>query len=602
MKTTSQTIDTNSMATAEPSVQVNQDVMYLYKSQEGFEAIKTWYDELVDQIEIDFTSEYVDTRFGKTHMLVCGPEDGEPMILVQAVAGSAPLWRNQLPVLAKRFRVYALDTVGQPGRSAPNPPSYFNNDYLNWLCDVQDSLGLKKSHFIGVSTGGWKVMRMATDYPERVDKVVMLSPMGLSHARLPWKIWFKRVMQKSKDANALENELTAKSIKSPSASGSVSFGSFDRQLARAMALCTRHFRLDRAMCIYNDKTQKISFIKAFKLVWQFFTSEKKSLLQKMEAPGLVLFGEHEILYNPDKVSKKALKLMPNVEVGIIEKSGHACIYDQPAESNRRIMRFFDGIKTQTAPEPLADTNVIKERLIKAGQLEEIHGEDGGPYMRLMLKRVPNVEAGFMRIWKAPQGSHIDRVFHIWMGGRGNDMNLMYAMTRADSPVPHFLMHYNLNPKDIWSYHIDMVPKVDGVMYPDYWRKVMSPLSAITESKAVKAIPTRRIQADRKQYLSSWSMYGKEVPKEEYMYVRDEVMPHFVDHFLELVDNCDYRTVGSAYLIERGRKQMDVLFDREMDRKGWGRLEALFGEEAGEALRKACRDELCEIEMPAANHY
>ena len=36
--------------------------------------------------------------------------------------------------------------------------------------------------------------------------------------------------------------------------------------------------------------------------------------------------------------------------------------------------------------------------------------------------------------------------------------------------------------------------------------------------------------------------------------------------------------------------MDSLFDRDMDLKGWGRLEAIFGSDAGEQLRLACRTE------------
>ncbi len=319
---------------------VDSEVLALYKSEEGYNAIRDWYDALLEQIEIPFESRYVDTRFGRTHMLVCGPEDAEPLVLVQAVAGSSPLWRNQLPVLAEHFRVYALDTNGQPGRSAPNPPSFFNDDYVNWILDVLDALGIDKANFVGVSTGGWKVMRVATDHPERVASLVMLSPIGLSHARLPWKIWIKRVMKKNKDADVLEEELTAKSVSSPSASGNVSFGSFDRQLARAMALCTRHFRLDRALHVYNPKTNRVTIGKAIKLLRRFFISEPKSILSKMQSRGLILFGEHEILFNPQKVSRRALSLMPNIEVDIVENSGHACIYDQPQASNERIMAFL----------------------------------------------------------------------------------------------------------------------------------------------------------------------------------------------------------------------------------------------------------------------
>ena len=43
--------------------------------------------------------------------------------------------------------------------------------------------------------------------------------------------------------------------------------------------------------------------------------------------------------------------------------------------------------------------------------------------------------------------------------------------------------------DNWSYHLDLPGKVDGVMYPDYWEQVFSPLSAITEKKKFKNLPT-----------------------------------------------------------------------------------------------------------------
>jgi hypothetical protein len=69
-----------------------------------------------------------------------------------------------------------------------------------------------------------------------------------------------------------------------------------------------------------------------------------------------------------------------------------------------------------------------------------------------------------------------------------------------------------------------------------------------------------------------------------------VVPFYLDHFFTLVDSFRYGTVSRDYLIERGRKQMDILLKREMDLSGWGRLESLFGREAGDQLRHECRRE------------
>jgi hypothetical protein len=72
------------------------------------------------------------------------------------------------------------------------------------------------------------------------------------------------------------------------------------------------------------------------------------------------------------------------------------------------------------------------------------------------------------------------------------------------------------------------------------------------------------------------------------------MPVYLQQFFNLVDNFNYTGVDRDYLIERGRKQMDILLKREMDLSGWGRLESLFGREAGDQLRYECRREHHEL--------
>ncbi len=310
----------------------------LYKSDEGYRAIMSWYDDALKTIDCPFEEYFVRTRFGHTHMLVAGHEDAEPLILIPGVAGCAPLWRRQLPAFAKHFRVYALDIVGQPGRSDPNPPSFLNDDYVDWLRDVLDGLQIDSAHFAGTSVGGWIVLRMALVAPERVNKIVMLSPTGVSRARLPIKIWLTRVMNKRKDANELEDDLTAKSVSSKSPGGS--FGTFDRQLARLMALCTRHYRVDRSVGIYNEDTHKVDKVQGLRVLRKFFLSEPKYVLEQLSVPGLLIFGQHEVLYNPYKIVKRAKKLMPSLETDVIEGAGHAAIYDKPDAVNQVVIDYL----------------------------------------------------------------------------------------------------------------------------------------------------------------------------------------------------------------------------------------------------------------------
>ena len=310
----------------------------LYKSEDGHKAIMDWYDNVLSMIDADCASKYVPTRFGRTHMLVSGPEDAPPIFLIPGVSGCAPLWRRQIPEFSKHFRVYALDIVGQPGKSDPNTPSFLNDDFSLWLMDVLDGLKIDRAHIAGTSVGGWIALRFGIFAPERVNKIVMLSPTGISRARLPFRIWITKYLNKWKDADALQDDLTAKSVtnKSPGRS----FGTFDRQLAKLMALCTRHYRVDRSMGIYNETTKKVDFWSGMKVIRKFFLSEPKSYLRQFKVPGLLVFGEHEVLYNPWKVAKRAVKLMPVLETDVIEGAGHAAIYDQPDTVNAKVVEYL----------------------------------------------------------------------------------------------------------------------------------------------------------------------------------------------------------------------------------------------------------------------
>ena len=181
-------------------------------------------------------------------------------------------------------------------------------------------------------------MDMAIRKSDLIDKVVMCGPTGLARARLPFHQWFSRAMAKQKDADVLSDDLTASSFSKPR-SGKT-FGSFDRQLARGMALCTRFYRVDKSLGVYNEKTSRVNYIKALKVIGKFFFSVNKKKLKTFSNKGLLIFGEFEVLYNPYKISKKIKKLIPHLQIEIVKDAGHAAIYDQPDEVNRKVLDFL----------------------------------------------------------------------------------------------------------------------------------------------------------------------------------------------------------------------------------------------------------------------
>ena len=143
---------------------------------------------------------------------------------------------------------------------------------------------------------------------------------------------------KKKDADVLSDDLTASSFSKPR-SGET-FGSFDRQLARGMALGTRHYRVDKSLGIYNEKTSRVDILKALKVIGKFFFSVDKNRLRSFKNKGLLIFGEFEVLYNPWKISKRLQKLIPSLQIEIVKDAGHAAIYDQPEAVNELVLEFL----------------------------------------------------------------------------------------------------------------------------------------------------------------------------------------------------------------------------------------------------------------------
>lgn len=152
--------------------------MSLFTSAEGKAALLEWYEKFAARIEPAPERRVVTTRFGDAHVLVGGPVGAPNVVLLHgALASSAHLLGELQPLLA-RFRVHAVDVVGQSVKSADQQPSVKNDDYGHWLADVFDGLSLAQAMVLGVSWGGFVSLRFTAVAPERVEKLVLLVPAG----------------------------------------------------------------------------------------------------------------------------------------------------------------------------------------------------------------------------------------------------------------------------------------------------------------------------------------------------------------------------------------------------------------------------------------
>lgn len=98
---------------------------------------------------------------------------GEPLLLLHGNGQSIWAFHQQIPELAKTYRVIAVDTRAQ-GRSTNTAPKL---DYDLFAADMKtllDSLHLKNVNVLGWSDGGNTALIMAIKYPEYVNKIMVM--------------------------------------------------------------------------------------------------------------------------------------------------------------------------------------------------------------------------------------------------------------------------------------------------------------------------------------------------------------------------------------------------------------------------------------------
>lgn len=110
---------------------------------------------------------------------------GPAVLLLHGWGGSSELWRAVAGHLAgRRFSALAPDLPGFGGTAQP-PAAWGVEDYARWTLALLDSRGLDRVHVVGHSFGGRVGIKMASLWPERVDRLVLTSSAGIRPARPP---------------------------------------------------------------------------------------------------------------------------------------------------------------------------------------------------------------------------------------------------------------------------------------------------------------------------------------------------------------------------------------------------------------------------------
>ena len=120
-------------------------------------------------------SRFVDVEGIRVHYQEAGEQNAPPLILIHGFASSTLVWSKVfLPLAEAGFRVIAIDMLGFGYSGKPRNGEYTIAGQAKLLIGLLNQLGIKRATLLGSSYGGAVAATCALDYPERVDRLVLI--------------------------------------------------------------------------------------------------------------------------------------------------------------------------------------------------------------------------------------------------------------------------------------------------------------------------------------------------------------------------------------------------------------------------------------------
>jgi pimeloyl-ACP methyl ester carboxylesterase len=288
----------------------------MFKSDAARTRYMAAYDAMLRDWPVAYEELDLPTRLGTTHVIASGPLDAPPLVMLPCWQGTATVWRPNVEGLSQHFRIYAVDVIGQPGKSVANRRIRSRRDYADWFTDLLDGLGVQRTSIVGNSYGGFLALSQASLTPERVDRVVLISPSGTfvsyiwKHLYVMLRMGFWQLTRNKHGADVFSFFFR-----------NIQFDPRDAGWLALMALAVSESRMRDASGIVP-------------------TVFAKAELRGIRARTLMLVGDEEVIYEPYATLRRARDRMPGLEGDIVANAHHIAAMAKPDDINARIKQFL----------------------------------------------------------------------------------------------------------------------------------------------------------------------------------------------------------------------------------------------------------------------
>lgn len=284
---------------------------------------------------------------------------GPAILLIHGLGDSSATWNDVIPHLAKTHTVIAPDLLGH-GRSDKPRADYSVAAYANGMRDLLSVLDIDKVTVIGHSLGGAVAMQFAYQYPQFVERLVLVSTSGITSDVHP----LLRVLS----APVVNNVLRVARLPGAHA------------VATAAGKAIGHDSPDvlRIVGRLPERTSYLAFLSALRAVvdWrgQSMTLLDRSYLND-RLPVQIVWGAKDSVF-PVSHAHFAHAAMPGSRVDVFNDAGHYPFRDDPLEFLSVVERFID------ATAPAEFDAELRRRLLTTGS--NAHPVSTAPDVRLAV--------------------------------------------------------------------------------------------------------------------------------------------------------------------------------------------------------------------------
>ena len=294
------------------------DVRPRFKTEECRARYVAAYDAVLQHWPVPYEELDLPTRFGSTHVIASGPADAPPVVLLPSLAGTATVWRANAAALSGSFRTYAVDVIGQPGKSVATRRPRTRQDFADWFVDLLDALRIDRTSIVGSSFGGFLALNQAVLTPERIDKIVLISPAGTFVTisfRIVLRMLTGRLRRRIRRSLGDKNPPKVPGLTAARTTSAPEEAPWRALMAVTMLESPQMYLINPAVLSREE-------------------------LRTVRTPTLLLIGDQEQLYEPAKILRKAQERMPQLRAAIVPDADHLGAMAQPDDVNARILGFL----------------------------------------------------------------------------------------------------------------------------------------------------------------------------------------------------------------------------------------------------------------------